>query len=440
MPAVMSPSDSALLSTGLDAPWVVMKILILTPYLPHRRIGHGGGTAVRDLVTWLAKRHEVLVAALLRPGQDNLLREVEELGVRVAPVPFLDNHATGPDRLNLYAGRARAWARSLKSGYPWYVEKYWSPELSRIVQDIAEEFDPDAVQVEYLQLALLGRDLRQWRNGNQTREFRLILNSHELGSLPRERQAARSGNPFASARARRQARAWRRLQIDATEWFDRTLCVTGEDHALYQAMGGRNLMTVPLGMDLDRVRADWSPAPEVRFLFVGSFDHRPNRLAAEFLLSDMWPTVVGALPESRLILAGRGSRQFLRRRGGPDHWSGRGVDALGFVDDLTPLFRQSHLFVAPLPEGGGIKIKILEAMARGIPVVTTPVGAEGISGPEDGALVIAPCDGRFAPAVLAAVKDPDAGHQRALKARRLMEEKFSWAAITDQLTAIYAEK
>jgi glycosyltransferase involved in cell wall biosynthesis len=203
-------------------------------------------------------------------------------------------------------------------------------------------------------------------------------------------------------------------------------------------MGGKNLVTVPLGMDLDRVKADWSPGPDKRFLFVGSFNHRPNRLAADFLLEDMWPAVVQTLPESRLILAGRGSRKYLSRRGGAEHWSARGIDALGFVDDLTPLFRECHLFVAPLPEGGGIKIKILEAMARGIPVVTTPVGAEGIAGDRDGAIVIAPCDQHFTTEVLEAIADPSAGTERALKARRLVEEKFSWVAITEQLTAIYA--
>ncbi len=421
-----------------------MKILILTPYLPHRRIGHGGGTAVRDLVTWLAKRHEVLVASLVRPGENKLLPQVEELGAQVAALPFLDNQATGLGRLGLVAERTRAWARSLRSGYPWYVEKYWSPTLSGRVRDIAAQFAPDAIQIEYLQLALLGRDLRRFRDQRQgqgrSSDFRLVLNTHELGSLPRERQAKRADNPLVSGAARRQAQAWSRLQVDATSWFDRTLCVTDEDHALYQEMGGKNLVTVPLGMDLDRIKADWSPGPDRRFLFVGSFNHRPNRLAADFLLDIMWPTVVQALPESKLVLAGRGSRRFLRRRGGQDHWSGRGVDALGFVDDLTPLFRESHLFVAPLPEGGGIKIKILEAMARGIPVVTTPIGAEGITQVADGAIVIAPCDRQFAIEVLAAVQDPNAGRLRATRARRLMEEKFSWAAITEQLTAIYQGK
>ena len=415
-----------------------MKILVLTPYLPHRRIGHGGGASVRDLVTWLSKKHEVLVAALVRPGEEDLIGEVEELGASVAPVKFLDTRAEGPARLELMAGRTLAWARSLRSGYPWYVEKYWSPELSRQVLSIAEEFAPDAIQIEYLQLALLGRDLRRWRDNRKGSPVRLVLNSHELGSLPRERRAARASNPLTAHMARREARAWRRLQVDVTGWVDRTLCVTPEDHTLYLEMGGKNLVTVPLGTDLERIAADWSPGSGHRFLFVGSFNHRPNRLAAEFLVEKMWPEVIRELPGSRLILAGRGSRAFLRQRGGQINWTEMGIDAVGFVDDLTELFRGSHLFVAPLPEGGGIKIKILEAMARGIPVVTTPVGAEGITGPGDDAIVIAACDDRFAAAVLAAAHDTAGSRSRAVRARKLMEDRFGWAAIIDKLTAVYS--
>ncbi|MCK9997207.1 MAG: glycosyltransferase, partial [Candidatus Krumholzibacteria bacterium] len=340
--------------------------------------------------------------------------------------------------LALVTGRMLAWARSLRSGYPLYVEKYWSPDLSRQVLSIAEDFSPDAIQIEYLQLALLGRDLRRWRDNRTGPHAHLVLNSHELGSLPRERRAARATNPLAAHFARREAHAWRRLQIDVTGWVDRTLCVTPEDHTLYREMGGRNLVTIPLGMDLERIAADWSPGSGHRFLFVGSFNHRPNKLAAEFLVDTMWPEVNRALPESRLILAGRGSRTFLQQRGGQAGWTDKGIDAVGFVDDLTELFRECHLFIAPLPEGGGIKIKILEAMARGIPVVTTPVGAEGITGPEDDAIVIAPFGDQFATAALAAAHDADGSRSRAVRARKLMEDNFSWAAIVEKLTAVYS--
>ena len=162
-------------------------------------------------------------------------------------------------------------------------------------------------------------------------------------------------------------------------------------------------------------------------------------LAAELLVHRLWPQISARIPEARLVLSGRGSEEFLAASGEAETWQNRRVEALGFVDDLTPHFRESRLFLAPLPEGGGIKIKILEAMARGIPTVTSPIGAEGIVTEADQVLYLAECDDSFVDAVLAAYHDPDAAH-RAARARVLIEEKFSWTAIVERLSAIYAEE
>jgi len=413
-----------------------MKILVVTPYLPHRHIGHGGGTAVRDLVASLASQHEVYVAALVRPHESEHIAAVEELGANVIPLPFHDRTARGKQRLRLLATRTAAAGRSLISGYPLYVEKYWSAQLSRRLQEVVDAVAPDAVQVEYLQMALLCRDLRHQRDRTGRSWPRLVLNSHELGSLPRERRARRASNPVVRLSALREARQWRRLQVAATGWADTTLCVTPQDHDLYAALGGRNLRTVPLGMNTAAIRAEWAPTNPPRLLFLGSFDHRPNRLAADFLLKRMWPTVSVRQPDLQLVLAGRGSRDFLARLSGRIDAEDR-VQALGFVEDLTPWFRKCRCFVAPLAEGGGIKIKILEAMARGIPVITTDVGAEGICSTGDNALVIAPCDDSFAEAVIGVMADPQDAAERAARGRKIIEEEFSWSAITRQLVAIY---
>ena len=167
-----------------------MNVMVLTPYLPHARVGHGGGTAVRDLVRALARSHHVLVVSLLRPGEAGLETEVEALGAGVVTIPFLDRDARGADRLALLASRGAAWWRSRRSGYPLYVQKYHTPALAGRVLAAAEAFAPDAIQVEYLQTALLLRDLRAWRDARGGRRPQLVLNSHELGSLPRERRAA----------------------------------------------------------------------------------------------------------------------------------------------------------------------------------------------------------------------------------------------------------
>ena len=418
-----------------------MRVMVLSPYLPHARVGHGGGTAVRDLVTWLARDHQVLLVSLLRPGEADLVAEVESLGsagsLRVAAIPFTDNMARGLDRFSLAGSRLIAAGKAAASGYPFYVTKYWSRRLRREILRLAEEFRPDAIQVEYLQLSLLCRDLRRWRDRNGTGKPRILLNSHELGSLPRERRAARTTNPLARAAARHEAAAWRRLQVDASRWADLTLCVTPGDHRRFRDMGSVNLVTIPLGMDLRNLAVDWDPVVPELFFFLGSFGHRPNVLTARFLVDKVWPILLREHPRARLVLAGRGSDVWLDRRQAGDPGTTRNVEARGFVADVTPLFRDSRLFLAPIPEGGGIKIKILEAMARGVPVVTTPIGAEGICGPADEAVFLAEPSEQFAEVVLEAVADRAESTRRAERARRLMEDRFSWQAITARLAELY---
>ncbi len=415
-----------------------MRVTLLTPYLPHDAIGHGGGVAVRGMVRALARRHEVTLVALERPGEAGLAAPTATaLGCRVTTVPFLDAGAGSPSELvRLAASRLGAGLRGLRHGYPYYVEKYRTPALAAAVVDAVAASAPEAVQCEYLQTALLVRDLASWRDREASAGRpapRIFLSSHEMGSLPRERRAALAGNPLRRYLLRHQAAAWRRLQADASHWADAVFCVTDQDRDLLTACGGRGGVTIPLGIDTDGQRPVWLPAGPSRLLFVGSFGHAPNRSAAEFLVDKVWPRIAQYEPNSSLVLAGGGPRSFLASLSARDPR----VSAPGFVRHLDALYRDSRLMAAPLTEGGGIKIKILEAMAAGIPVVTTPIGAEGIAGDQDRALWLAEPDDSFAGTVLAALADPAEAAARAARARRIIEERFSWSAIVDRLTAQY---
>ena len=411
-----------------------MRILIVTPYLPHAYIGHGGGSAVRSLVAELARRHEVTVVSLLRPGETDLVDSVTRLGVAVHPVPFVDRAATGSARLGLAASRAVAMGRVLITGYPFYVTKYASSALSRAAISVTESWRPDVIQVEYLQLALLMRSLRRWRErSGDTTAPRLILDSHELGSLPRRRRAATARGPH-RIWLRVVAAAWDRLARHSSRWADTTLCVTDQDRRLYQQAGGSNLITVPLGIDTRSLQPVRDVDPPARILFLGSFQHPPNRRAAALLCDHIWPLARPKLPGWELVLAGPGSDTFLAEQTSMP----AGVRATGFVPDLTDLFRSSRLFAAPLTEGGGIKIKILEAMARGIPVVTTPIGAEGITTQSDDLVTWAETPAQFAAALVTAAEDQRGAQLRAERARRHVERHFGWEAVVQRLEAVYA--
>ena len=411
-----------------------MRILLVTPYLPHPEVAHGGGQAIRGQATALARRHDCTVISLLRPGEERHVEAAAAQGFALRTVPFVDRQARGLARLGLLSRRVAALGRVARDRYPLYAAKYHDASLERTVIAAAAALRPDVIQVEYLQLAYLLRRLRCWRDALPAAEPgpRLILSSHEVSSLPRRRRAAVAG-PGQRRWLLVVAGAWDRLARDASDWADATLCVTDQDRALLATAGGHNLVTVPLGIAVPPRLPVTDPATPPRILFLGSFAHGPNRSAADVLCRRLWPGIAPRLPGWELVLAGAGSREFLAGIGN----TGAPVRALGFVNDLSRVLADSRLLAAPLLEGGGIKIKILEAMAHGLPIVTTPIGAEGIVTREDDLVWWADDADAFPAALLAAASDPQAAAERAARAHRHVAEHFSWDAVCARLEPIY---
>lgn len=167
-------------------------------------------------------------------------------------------------------------------------------------------------------------------------------------------------------------------------------------------------------------------------LFIGSFRHDPNRVAVDWFVNSVLPLVLERQPQARLVVAGSDPP--------PSHvyggYSGA-LEMLGYVEDVrAPLARYS-VFVCPILSGSGVRVKLLEAFAAGIPVVSTPVGAEGLA-TEDGefcALAAEPAE--FAKRVLALLEDPQAAAAMAGRARAEVEAQWNMATLTQRLAEGY---
>lgn len=408
-----------------------MRILVVTPYLPHANVGHGGGTAVRQLIRALAPRHEVTVLSLRRASDPPVADVDLGTGVRLETVAFRDRSARGfGDRIGLVRDRLGATWLACRRRHPLYVAKYHHAALLARARGLVAELAPDVVQVEYLQLAGVAMELSRLR-GSSPRP-RLLLDSHEHGALPLRRRAM-AANWWRRRRLEREACAWDRLARQASRQVDAMLCVTDQDRALLARIGAVNLVTIPLGIDTEALRPARAADQRPQVLFVGSFAHPPNRAAAALLCDRIWPEIQRSLPSWTLVLAGPGSDQYLRQRA----QATPGVEARGFVQDLGELFAESRVFAAPLFEGGGIKIKILEAMARGIPLVTTPIGAEGIVERDQDLVGWADTPDAFVAELLDTIRAPERAEERARLARAHVERQFSWSAVIGQLEEIY---
>ena len=150
----------------------------------------------------------------------------------------------------------------------------------------------------------------------------------------------------------------------------------------------------------------------------------PNANAAHFLATAVLPAVRQEIPDARLVIVGRDP--------GPDVLAlaraGTGVEVAANVSDVTPFYRDANVLAVPLQSGGGTRLKILEAFAAGVPVVSTPVGCEGIDAINGRHLAIAD-RGDFATAVVRVLKTPQLASTLAQRARMLVRQQYDWSVV-----------
>jgi glycosyltransferase involved in cell wall biosynthesis len=169
-------------------------------------------------------------------------------------------------------------------------------------------------------------------------------------------------------------------------------------------------------------------------LFVGSFRHEPNRVAMDWFVRQVLPLILGRQPGARLVVVGSDPP--------PSHTYAdyaANLQMLGYVDDVRRPLSEYAVFVCPILSGSGVRVKLLEAFAAGIPVVSTVVGAEGLAGNDGEFCALARDAAGFAERVLALLEDPDATAAMARRARSEVEANWDMAAITRKLAAGYGE-
>ena len=169
-------------------------------------------------------------------------------------------------------------------------------------------------------------------------------------------------------------------------------------------------------------------------LFVGAFDHSPNVDAALWLCSEVYPLVCKECPDVRLRLVGKNPPSALRTVA--EKYPS--MELLGFVSDLEKHYHSASIFVAPIRTGGGIKTKIIHAQSYGVPVVTTPLGAEGIEGTvNNSTLVLGRTAEELAAGILSLLRDRWKASSIGRKGRETAIVSYAWETTIRKQIAIY---
>jgi len=210
------------------------------------------------------------------------------------------------------------------------------------------------------------------------------------------------------------------------------VCSERDRRYLSYHLGFPRVDVVPNGIEMPRPAV---VASSPTMLFAGMYSYQPNARAAEYLLRDIWPLVLKAVPEARLLLAGA-RPDCIPGYGQPM----KGVTFLGFVPDLKDLYDRTRVVCCPILAGGGTRVKIVEAAAFGKAVVSTTIGAEGLEFVKGREIVICDDPASFAEACIGLLKDEERCRRFGVAARAAAEKLYDRQGIMKRVQTLVSQE
>jgi polysaccharide biosynthesis protein PslH len=316
-------------------------------------------------------------------------------------------------------------AANLFSPLPYSVATHSSPALRAAVCDFAETSDVDLWHCEWTPYAemMRGLDVGPW-----------VVMAHNVESLIWQRYTETEANPVKRWYIRRQWQKFEQFERWAYSAARRTIAVSPDDARLIrERFGAWHVDVVDNGVDSNYFRPLHLPREPKTILFLGSLDWRPNLDGVRLMLDSIFPTVQAFEPDAKLLLVGRNPPEWLRQQ----VRNRAGIELHGSVPDVRPFIARAGVMAVPLRIGGGSRLKILESLASGLPVVSTKIGAEGLELEADKHLDIVDGVEPMAEALIAAIRNPERVQQQAEAGRRKVLERYDWRLLADRLEQVW---
>ena len=407
-PAV-APADPRS-SSSLAVPGRPLNLLFVSPYSIYPPL-HGGAVLMLQAIQELAKRHNV--SALLfvdHPEEEESNRTLERWARHVETVvrrPVLRR------RLSL---RSHA------------QHTFFDPSFAALLDKMVFLYDIDLIQFEYTQLAQYHLPLEHTPQ---------CLFEHDVHFRSVQRQLiSGQGGLWAKARESLEWLRALRYEVAAAGEFDAVLTCHDEERRLLESLlnGRRPLVLANLrtAVDVSSYPFPGGPRQPDSLLFVGNFQHLPNLDGLQYFCREVLPRIRARRPQVTLTAVGAQAPPALERA-----FAGDGICLRGRVSDIREPLSQYAVFVCPIRTGAGVRVKLMEAFAGGIPVVSTSLGAEGLAATPDRDILLADSPQEFAAACLHLLEHPEAAATLADHARRLVETVYDWPVVADKLEQVY---
>jgi len=395
-----------------------MKILFLTPQLPYPP---QKGTALRNwgLISGLAERHDIALLSFLDPRQPSCVEPPLERRCRTEVI-----HPPSRSTLDRL--------RTLFTAKPDMARRLDSPTYAERLADWLERETFDVVQIEGIELAPYLDVIEE----AEPRPF-VVFDDHNCEYLLQKRTFKTDlANPFRWPAAIYSFIQWQRLkryEAKVCRRADHVLAVSQADAAaLKKIVPQVEITVVPNGIDTSVYTPKLVNHRNPLTVFTGTMDFRPNVDAVLWYTRQVWPLIKAEEPEARFVVVGQRPHKRLEElRRDPS------IRVTGHVEEVRPYIKEASVYVAPLRMGGGTRLKLLEAMAMGKPVVATRLGAEGYPITDGQELLLADSPTAFAQAVIELLRSRTLRADLGRAARSFVEANYDWQAIVPRVEAIY---
>ena len=357
--------------------------------------------------TWLPEKKQILEAK----------KKLEEYCkvVEVLPIPS-DNSRLLWGLLVLY---------SFMGASSYTVNWTTSKKMQELVDRAIREYRPDIIHCDTLGLVhyVLEKE-----------SARTVLNHHNIESQMMLRRSGKERNPLKKLYFFLEGMKLRTYEKKICPLVAGNIVVSELDRMrLLEIAPKAEVRVVPNGVDVGYFRPTEKSIIPHNLVFAGSMDWYPNEDAMIYFLNDVWPHLKNIYRDANLTVAGRMPSQRLKDLISFD----TSVRLTGYVEDIRPFIDQAEVYICPIRDGGGTKLKLLDAMAMGKAIVTTTVGAEGFDVKDGEHVLIADDPKGFVEKIRSLFENEKLRHFLSKNGRKFVEKYYSWEVIGKELLDAY---
>ena len=330
---------------------------------------------------------------------------------------------------------------------PMQVSLYWNPEAKKIIDMLVDEEKPDIIIGDMVRSTEYIRDYNAFRIADLDDRISLRyqrqldyditgINPYGafLNTLPKMIQKIMLWKPLKVYVVKNEINLLRRYELEISEQCDKTIFVAQQEaDILNKELHKNKACAVPIGVDVDYFSLRYKNSEEGKIAFLGALGVAHNEFAVRYFIKEILPLILFEYPKAKFLVVGGGASEDLLKL------QSEYVIFTGRVEDVRDYLEECSVFVCPMTFGSGIKTKNLEAMAMGLPVVTTSIGAENINARNERDWIVADSSEKFAKAILEILVNENKRLSLSKNGSIFVREHFTWKVAKEKFAEIFGE-